>query len=485
MRAQEEARGGEELRRGLSMRHTTMIAIGGIIGGGLFVGSGAVIGQAGPAAILAYALGGLLVVLVMRMLGEMAAARPSVGSFSQYARDSLGGWAGFASGWLYWYLWVFVVAYEAVVGAQVIREFVPGVPLWTFSLAFMVLFVAANLLSVRYFGETEFWLASIKVAVIIGFLALGTLYVVGLWPGSDPGLASLATEGGFVPNGWLGVLNALVVVIFSYFGAEIVSVTAAESREPAQSVARATSSLVWRVLIFYIGSILLILAIIPWNEVPTDGSSPFAAAIGRLGIPFAVHLMNFVVLTAVLSVLNSGIYVASRMLFALAGRGDAPRAFRRVSRRGVPYLAILVSSAVGFLSVIAAYVSPDTIFLFLANSTGVIAVFIYLFIAFSQLRMRSRLERESPEGLRVRMWLHPYLTYASIVALLAVLISMVVIPGTRSQILLSLSSLGVILAIYGVRALVGGRPAEEPRADSGAVPTRNAAGPTVAERDPS
>ncbi len=231
-----------------------MIALGGVIGAGLFVGSGVVIEDTGPAAFLTYALCGLLVVLVMRMLGEMAAANPSTGSFADYAATALGGWAGFSVGWLYWYFWVIVVGFEAVAGGKVLNYWFHA-PLWLLSLCLMVLMTATNLFSVSSFGEFEFWFAGIKVATIVAFLAIGTVFVLGFIPGHRGGLSNLTSQGGFFPKGVGAVFAAIVVVIFSMVGAEIVTVAAAESRDPVLAVRRATRSVVARVAIFYVGSV--------------------------------------------------------------------------------------------------------------------------------------------------------------------------------------------------------------------------------------
>ncbi len=254
------------LRPDLRQRHVRMIALGGIIGASLFIGSGAVIHTVGPAAVLSYAIGGLLVVLVMRMLGEMATAAPSLGSFMEYARDSLGGWAGFTIGWLYWYFWVGVVAFEAVAGAKILQGWIPGVPQWVFSLGLMLLLTATNLASARSFGETEFWLASIKVATIVVFLLLGTLFVLGLWPDAHFSVGNIGLDG-FVANGPFSVVHGVVIVIFSYFGAEIVTIAAAESDQPETAVRKATSTIVWRVIVFYVGSVALLVMITPWREI--------------------------------------------------------------------------------------------------------------------------------------------------------------------------------------------------------------------------
>jgi len=442
---------GPELHKGLKQRHLTMIAIGGVIGAGLFVGSGVVIKETGPAAFLTYALTGVLIVLVMRMLGEMATANPSTGSFADYARKALGGWAGFSVGWLYWYFWVIVVGFEAVAGATVLTYWFHA-PLWLLSLGLMLLMTATNLFSVRSYGEFEYWFAGVKVAAICVFLVLGTLYVIGAWPNKGFDLSNLTAHGGLFPNGVGAVFSGIVVVIFSMVGAEIATIAAAESPDPERAIARATNSVVVRIAIFYVGSLFLLVVILPWNSAEL-AASPYVSAFTKMGLPYADHVMNAVVLTAVLSCLNSGLYTASRMLFVLAGRREAPVALITVNGRGVPVWAILTSTVVGFLCVIAAAVSPTTVFSFLLNSSGAIILFVYLLIAVSQLVLR---RRTPPERLRVRMWFFPALTILTIVAILAVLASMFFRTDTRSQILLSLLSWVVVLGLYVVTRWRGG-----------------------------
>lgn len=431
------------LQRGLKQRHLTMIAIGGVIGAGLFVGSGAVITQTGPSAFLSYAITGVLIILVMRMLGEMATANPTTGSFSEYARTALGGWAGFSTAWLYWYFWVIVVGFEAVAGAEIVRYWI-DLPLWLVSLGLMVLMTATNLTSVRSYGEFEYWFAGIKVLAIIAFLVLGTLYVVGFWPDKDFDVSLMTSHGGFFPMGVGAIFSSIVVVVFSMVGAEIATVAAAESDDPERAVARATQSVILRVATFFVGSMILLVLIVPWDDNEL-GDSPYVAAFTQMGIPHADDIMNAVVLTAVLSCLNSGLYTASRMVFVLADRGEAPRALTRISSRGVPAAAILTSTVVGFLCVIAAYVSPDTVFLFLLNSSGAVILFVYLLIAISELVLR----RQTPaEELVVKMWAYPVLTIAAIAGILAILVQMAIKDDTRSQLLLSLLSWAVALVLY-------------------------------------
>jgi GABA permease len=455
------------LRRTLQPRHMQMIALGGVIGAGLFVGSGVVIRQAGPAAVISFAITGALVVLVMRMLGEMAVAHPAVGGFYEYARLALGDLAGFLTGWMYWYFWVIVVALEAVAGADLLRYWLPDPPAWTFTLGLALLFTAVNLLSVRSWGELEFWFASIKVAAIVAFLIAGSCYVTGFWPGeAGAGFGNLAAHGGFAPNGVGPVLAGAVAATGFYFGAELVTIAAAESAAPERAVASAVQSVISRVLVFYIGSILLVVAIVPWNDAERI-ARPYVSALETLGIPGAAQLMNAVILTAVLSALNSGLFASSRMLQALALRGDAPRAFVRLDARGVPVAAILAGTAFSYAAVVMSYVSPDTVFAFLVNSYGTVAIFVYVLIALSQLVLRRRLEAEAPSLLRVRMWAYPQLTYLAIAGMLAILAAMAFIPDQRLPLVFGLVSLAALLAGYALR-----RRAASARAPAPSLPTR-------------
>jgi GABA permease len=447
------------LRHSLKQRHMTMIALGGVIGAGLFVGSGVVIKAAGPAAVFSFVITGLLVVLVMRMLGEMAVALPALGSFYEYARlawsdqPRLGALAGFLTGWMYWYFWVIVVALEAVAGAGLVRFWLPNEPTWLISLALLLLLTLTNLTSVRSFGEFEFWFASIKVLAIVSFLMVAATYVVGLWPGTAPSIANLTAHGGFAPNGILPILTGAVAATGFYFGAEIVTIAAAEAAEPAKAVAKATHEVITRVLFFYVGSILLVVCLVPWNS--SGIATPYVSALRAMGIPAAAQIMNAVVLTAVLSALNSGLYASSRMLFALTRHGDAPAGLAKLSRNGVPTRAILLGTLFGYGAVIMSYLSPDTVFAFLVDSYGTVAIFVYVLIALSQLRLRARLEKEDPARLRIRMWAYPYLTYLAIVGMLGIVLAMAFIPDQRTPLIFGVVSLGILLLGWSARLRFG------------------------------
>ncbi len=445
-----------ELKKALSQRQLTMIAIGGVIGAGLFVGSGVVIKDTGPGTFITYGLAGVLIIMVMRMLAEMAVANPSTGSFADYARNAMGNWAGFSVGWLYWYFWVIVVGFEAIAGAKIIQYWA-DIPLWLTALVLLVLMTATNLFSVSSFGEFEFWFAGIKVAAIIAFIALGSLYVVGLWPQKNLDFSNLTAHGGFFPHGVTAITVGVVTVIFSMVGAEIATIAAAESSDPERAVAKAANSVILRIAIFFVGSAFLLVTILPWNDEQVS-ASPFVAAFTQMGIPYADQIMNAVVLTAVLSCLNSGMYTASRMLFVLAARREAPPKLVEVTRRGVPAIAILTSSLIGLLCVIAAAFFPDTIFAFLLNSSGAVILFVYLLIVISQIVLRYR---TSDSELKVKMWLFPVLSILTAIAIVAILVQMLLQGGgNRSALMLSLLSWAVVIVLFFANKwFVGSRPA--------------------------
>jgi L-asparagine transporter-like permease len=440
------------LSRSLRPRHVTMIAIGGIIGAGLFVGSSAAIAAAGPAILVTYALTGFLVLLVMRMLGEMAVGMPQIRSFTEFARAGLGNWAGFSVGWLYWFFWVVVVPVEAIAGAVIIEGWI-SLPTWQIGIALMAIMTAVNLLSARAYGEFEFWFSSIKVSAIIVFILVAAAHVFGITAGPAPGISHLFMHGGFAPHGWLAALAAVTTVIFSMMGAEIVTIAAVESPEPARAVARMSSSVIVRILLFYVGSILMVLCVVPWNLV-VPGESPFTLALDSLRIPYASTIMSCIILTAVLSCLNSAFYVCSRVLFVLASKGDAPRWLVKTNSRQVPSRSVMLASIAGFAGVVAAILSPSRVFAFLLNASGALIVYIYLAIAVSEIHVRRQFEREArPPALP--MWWFPWLSYLAIAGMVAVLVAMAITPARAVEFWTSAVSVAVTLGAY---VLVKRRP---------------------------
>ncbi|REK86105.1 amino acid permease [Streptomyces inhibens] len=443
----------EPLSAGLKQRHLTMLGLGGVIGAGLFVGSGAGISVAGPGIVLSYLIAGTLAMLVMRMLGEMSAAMPASGAFSVHAERALGRWAGFSVGWLYWFLLVVVLAVEATGAAQIAGGWVPAVPQWGWVLIFMIVFTVANLAAVKNFGEFEFWFAALKVSAIVLFLGLGVLAICGVLPDTQPvGLTNLTGQGGFLPNGWAGVISGVLAVVFAFGGLEVVTIAAAESDDPARAVGRAVRSAVWRILFFYVGSMLVIVTLLPWSSM-RPGQSPYVAVLDSLGVPGAGQIMNIVVFVALLSALNANLYGSSRMVFSLAERGEAPRALLKVSGGGVPRRAVLASVAFGFVSVLLNLKWPDSVFLYMLNAVGAVLLFVWGLIAVSQLRLRPRIEREAPGKLTLRMWAFPYLTWAALLAMGGVLVLMLTDATARPQLLWSAGATCAVLLVAGVREL--------------------------------
>ncbi|WP_062345713.1 amino acid permease [Novosphingobium sp. CCH12-A3] len=435
----------KSLAHSLQSRHVTMISLGGIIGAGIFVGSSAAISIAGPSVLFTYAMCGTLVFVIMRMLGEMAVARPGIGTFTGYTRFSLGPWAGFVNGWLYFYFWVVTIAVEAIAGAALLGPLFPTLPQWGLAAFLIAVTTGINLLSVRAYGEAEFWFAALKVATITGFILLGISYVVVFGPGLPAIGAQFTAHGGLFPQGWPAVFSAIPVVIFSMMGSEVATIAAVETENPAGNVVRAARTVTLRILFFYLGSISVIVSIVPWNEVVV-GQSPFADAMARVHIPGAAAMMSLVVFTAVTSCLNSAIYVTSRMLHEMAERGDAPAFFAEVSSRRVPTNAILTSAFAGLAMVAVSVISPEHAFVFLLQSSGAIILCVYLLIALSQIALRRRLEAAG-EVLPVKVWAFPFVSYAVVAGILAVLVLMASKPDLREQV-----SLCALLFLFAVGA---------------------------------
>ncbi len=451
------------LDTGLKERHVAMLSIGGVIGAGLFVGSGHAIAAAGPAVIIAYLLSGIIVLLVMRMLGEMAVALPDTGSFSTYADHAIGRWAGFTIGWLYWWRKVLVIPLEATAAAIILHSWFPDIATWVFALTITAALTSSNLLKVAYYGELEFWFALTKITAIIIFICIGAAAIMGFLPNSSvSGVGALSNAvGGLVPNGLEAVIGAMVIAMFSLFGAEVATIAAVESKNPVRQITRATNSAIWRISIFYLASLLIVISLVPWDDPLLPEMGAYQRVLELVNIPYAKALVDIVVLIALISCLNSALYTASRMIFSLSQRGDAPAAIQRTTRNGVPVFAVLASTAVGFLTVIANYIMPKQVFTFLLATSGAIGLLVYLVIAVSQLRLRKRLLANG-EQLKLKMWLFPWLTWIVIVAIVGILLAMFIQPHHRTEMLIT-STLAVIVAITG---LVINRHRKEPELPS-------------------
>lgn len=446
---------GNKLRAALKSRHLTMMSIAGVIGGALFVGSGSVIRDAGPAAVLAYLAGGILVILIMRMLGEMATASPDTGSFSTYAERAIGRWAGFTIGWLYWWFWAILMAWEAFIAGTILNGWFPIFSIEAYTLVLSIALASVNFFGVRHYGEFEFWFALIKVIAIVCFISVGLLAVTHLWPlGEVSGISNLTAHGGFMPNGINAVVVAMLGVMFAFLGVEIVTIAASEAENPARQIIKATNSVVWRICLFYIGSIFLIVCLVPWNDplLGQPGYGSYRRTLELLGVPHAEFIMNFVVLTSVSSCLISAHYTSSRMLYALGKRGDAPRIFSIVTTStAIPVFSVIGSCAISILIALVSLmgvVQPKDILDILMNTTGMIALLVYLVIAFSQLRMRRKLDAAGTK-VPLKMWFFPWMTYAVIVFIVGALISMAFVPEYRTLVI-STGAAAALTMIVGI-----------------------------------
>lgn len=411
-----------KLKHALSDRQVSMITIGGIIGAGLFIVSASAINTIGPAVLISYMLTGLLCFFVMRMLGEMAILNPDSGSFSTYASKALGHWAGFTVGWLYWWYWALVVAFEAVLGAGILNAYFPDIPASGFAISIVILLALTNLFDVRNFGEFEFWFALIKVIAIIIFIVICGLAIFGYWPLAKnvSGIANLYSHGGFLPEGYSSILQGVLITIFSFFGIEMLSIAAAEAKHPEKQIRRSINLVIYRIALFYILSIFLVLCIVPWNDPGLQKMGTFQYVLSVLNVPGTKLVMDIVVFIAVCSVLNSGIYVSSRMLFSLADRGDAPKFLGKVSSGGVPKSAVLLSTAVALIAVVANYFFSEGLFSFLLSTIGSIGLIVYLVVACSQYQLRRKLDKQGIE-LSFKMWLFPWITLAVILLIVMTL----------------------------------------------------------------
>lgn len=392
------------LKRGLKNRHVQLIALGGAIGTGLFLGSASTIQMAGPAVILSYAVGGLIAFLIMRQLGEMMAQEPVAGSFSNMAHKYWGDFPGMVSGWNYWMLYVLVGMSELTAVGVYVRFWYPEVENWQTIIVFFLVINAINLAAVRVFGEMEFWFALIKVIAIVGMILFGGYLLITAGPDSASSVSNLWEHGGFFAQGGYGVFISLAVVMFSFGGLELVGIAAAETDNPQKTIPKAVNQVIYRILIFYVGALIVLLSLSPWNQLgqiakdapwtEAMASSPFVHIFTLIGVPAAAHVLNIVILTAALSVYNSGVYSNSRMLYGLALQGNAPRMFAMVNARGVPAAALGLSSATTLLCAGLNYIMPSEALGVLMALVVAALVINWAMISLTHLKFRRKKELE-------------------------------------------------------------------------------------------
>ncbi|CEG99491.1 amino acid permease [Propionibacterium freudenreichii] len=433
------------LRRSLRNRHIQMIALGGAIGTGLFYGSAESIGQAGPAILLCYIVGGAIIFLVMRALGEMSVDTPTSGAFSFYAYKNWSPRAGFISGWNYWFNYIAVSMAELTVVGKYIQFWLPGVPQWVTAAVCLVAITAINLISVKAYGESEFWFAIVKVVAIIAMIVLGLVIILtGFGNGGHPiGFSNLWKNGGFFPMGVTGMLMGLVVVMFSFGGVELIGIAAGETDVPKKTIPKAITQVVYRILIFYVGAVFVMLCLFPWNELGTS-ESPFVVIFHKIGIGSAATILNIVVLTAAISAYNSGLYSNGRMLYSLARQRNAPAVLGRVNRFGSPYVGVLVSSCVTAIAVVLTYLFPDTVFLYVISIALIAGIINWTMIVITDIKFRKRIGPEGVRKLAFRMPGHPVTSYVVIAFLAMVVVLMGFMPNYRISLIVGAVWLAVL-----------------------------------------
>lgn len=441
----------EELTRGLSDRHIQMIALGGAIGTGLFYGSATTIQLTGPAVMLSYLLGGMIIFIIMRALGEMAVAEPVSGSFSSYANRYLGRFGGFFTGWTYWFLWIVVGMAEISAFGIYIQYWFTGFPQWISALIVIIAMTLVNLVNVKAYGEFEFWFALIKVVAILGMILAGALMIFfGVGHGGHPiGFSNLWSHGGFMPHGIQGFIMAFVMVMFSFGGVELVGITAGEAKNPSKTIPKAINSVIWRILVFYVGAISVMMLIYPWNEIGTKGS-PFVSVFAEIGIPAAASIINFVVITAALSAFNSGLFSTGRMLYNLALQGNAPKMFAKVSKSGTPSTGILFSSAALLIGVFLNYIVPAKVFGYVASVATVAMLTVWTVIILSQLKFR-KVKMANHEKIEFKLPFYPYTSYIALAFIAFIIVVMAFMDDTRTALYVAPVWFAILFISYKLR----------------------------------
>lgn len=441
----------EDLHRGLEERHIQLIALGGAIGVGLFLGSGAAIKTAGPSLMLVYFLAGIIMFYIMRALGEVTVAYPVSGTFSAHANIFLGPLNGYITGWTYWFMWVVTCMAEITAVGVYVTYWLPEVPQWIPALLALLAMTSVNLISVRLFGEFEFWFALIKVVTILAMIVVGSAMILfGIGNGGIAiGISNLWSHGGFFPYGVEGMWMAVVMVMFSYLGIELVGVTAGEAKNPEKSLPAAIDKVFWRILIFYVGALFVIMSLYPWNQIGTMGS-PFVLTFNKLGVRAAAGIINFVILTAALSSCNSGLFSTGRMLYNLSLQGKAPSMFSKLNDRSVPTNGILISSAFLLIGVVLNYLMPAQVFVYVTSVATFGALWIWGVILMVQLKYRKTLTAEQVANIKYPMPHSPVSNWVSMLFLAFVVVIMFLSEDTRIALYIAPIWFGLLAASYYV-----------------------------------
>ncbi len=438
----------QEMKRSLQARHVEMIALGGTIGVGLFMGSASTIQTAGPSVLLCYGIAGIVLFFIMRIMGEMLYLEPVTGSFAYYGYKYIHPFVGYLTAWCYWFLWLTVGLSEITAIGIYVKYWFPFVPQWVSAFSGMLIIAAANMAAVKYYGEFEFWFSLIKVSTIVVMIAVGLGLIFFGWGdgGKAIGLSNLWAHGGFFPNGVTGMLTALCIVTASFQGIELIGITAGEAHNPRETLRKAIQGIIWRILIFYIGAIFIVITIYPWNQLGMLGS-PFVTIFAKVGITAAAGVINFVVLTAALSGCNSGIYSAGRMLYTLAEKGQAPQFLGKLSSRGVPRNGIVFTIMLLSIGVILNYAMPGSkLFLYIYSASvfpGMIAWFV---LALAQFNFRKAHSKDVIAKHPFKSLFYPYSNYFCILFLGMVTVGMWINPETRIPLIIG----WIFCALLGV-----------------------------------
>lgn len=455
--AQINRNGQHELKRTMKSRHLFMISLGGVIGTGLFLSSGYTLNQAGPGGtILAYLVGGLTMYLVMLCLGELSVAMPVTGSFQTYATRYIGPATGFTIGWMYWLTWVVTVGSEFTAAGLLMQRWFPNSSVWMWSVIFIVVIFLLNAMSAKFFAESEFWFAGVKVITVIMFIVLGGAAMFGLLPMKGaafaPMLSNFTSEGGLFPNGFIPVLMTMISVNFAFSGTELIGIAAGESENPEKTIPRSINNIIWRTIIFFVGAIFVLSGLISWKDAGVI-ESPFVAVFDSIGIPYAADIMNFVIITALLSVANSGLYASARMLWSLSREKMISPSLGRLTSKGVPLNALIVCMLVACLSLLSSVFAADTVYLVLVAISGFAVVVVWMGIAVSQLMYRKEFLRQGNDlkDLKYRTPLYPLVPIAAFLLCFASCVGLAFDPDQRIALYCGIPFMAVCYLYYYVK----------------------------------